>query len=272
MKICQTNFIFQFHVLGLKLNRLQEKSASYESHKYFLSRCIRDCSIPKGLKLELEPTLRNFDQEFINSWFSKLKDFSFDTMKDIIKFCDMTIAETKLQLRSNWKLQWKEKNSLILVKRLRKTKKQRSLYFYKENLGNVTTWNTPKPDSSISNQENKELTRKPEMSYAKPLMRNSTPLQNNKRRLNIHLIAQPLKERLKTHSKEGNWHNTTKSQDYRLLLLPTLTLTLNNFMFSSKNYLQIRGCAMETSCAPSYANIFMPKFEQKHVPRSLKTK
>ena len=98
MKICQKNFIFQFHVLGLKLNRLKEKSASYESHKYFLSRCIRDCSIPKGLKLQLEPTLRNFDQEFINSWFSKLKDFSFDTMKDIIKFCDMTIAESKLAI------------------------------------------------------------------------------------------------------------------------------------------------------------------------------
>ena len=107
MRICQTNFIFQFHVLGLKLNRLKEKSARYESHKYFLSRCIRDCSIPKGLKLELEPTLRNFDQEFINSWFSKLKDFSFDTTKDIIKFCDMTIAETKLAIEVKLKTSMK---------------------------------------------------------------------------------------------------------------------------------------------------------------------
>ena len=44
----------------------------------------------------------------------------------------------------------------------------------------------------------------------------------------------------------------------------TLILTLNNFMFNCKNYLQIRGCAMGTACAPSYANIFMARFEQKH--------
>ena len=43
----------------------------------------------------MEPTIRNFDQQFIDNWFSKLKDYSFDSMKDIIKFCDKTIVETK---------------------------------------------------------------------------------------------------------------------------------------------------------------------------------
>ena len=45
--------------------------------------------------MELEPTIRNFDQQFIDNWFSKLKDYSFDSMKDIIKFSDKTIVETK---------------------------------------------------------------------------------------------------------------------------------------------------------------------------------
>ena len=36
-----------------------------------------------------------------------------------------------------------------------------------------------------------------------------------------------------------------------------LILTLNNFIFNSKFYLQIKGCAMGTICAPPYANIFM---------------
>ena len=36
-----------------------------------------------------------------------------------------------------------------------------------------------------------------------------------------------------------------------------LILTLNNFIFNSKFYLQIKGCAMGTICATSYANIFM---------------
>ena len=32
-------------------------------------------------------------------------------------------------------------------------------------------------------------------------------------------------------------------------------LTTNNFIFNSKYYLQIKGCALETVCAPTYANI-----------------
>ena len=42
-----------------------------------------------------------------------------------------------------------------------------------------------------------------------------------------------------------------------------LILTLNNLIFNSRNYLQTKGCAMGTICAPSYANIFMDHFEKK---------
>ena len=44
-----------------------------------------------------------------------------------------------------------------------------------------------------------------------------------------------------------------------------LVLTLNNFVFNSQNYLQIKGCAMSTKCAPSYANIFMSMFEERYI-------
>ena len=40
-----------------------------------------------------------------------------------------------------------------------------------------------------------------------------------------------------------------------------LGLTLNNSVFNSINCLQIKGCAMETIYALSYANIFMGKFK-----------
>ena len=40
----------------------------------------------------------------------------------------------------------------------------------------------------------------------------------------------------------------------------SLNLTLNNFVFNCKNYIQIKSCAMETICA-SYANIFMDYFK-----------
>ena len=49
-----------------------------------------------------------------------------------------------------------------------------------------------------------------------------------------------------------------------------LILTLNNFVFNGVNYIQRMGCAMGTKCAPSYANIFMGKFEELHIyPRIL---
>ena len=48
-------------------------------------------------------------------------------------------------------------------------------------------------------------------------------------------------------------------------------LTLNNFIFNCKNYLQIKGCAMGTICAPSYASIFMDHFERKFIYPFIKT-
>ena len=44
-----------------------------------------------------------------------------------------------------------------------------------------------------------------------------------------------------------------------------LVLTLNNFRFNGTDYLQIGGTAMGTRLAPSFANIFMYHFEEKHV-------
>ena len=51
-----------------------------------------------------------------------------------------------------------------------------------------------------------------------------------------------------------------------------LILTLSNFIFNSKFYLQIKGCAMETICAPSYVNLFMSEFEEKHIYPLIKNK
>ena len=52
-----------------------------------------------------------------------------------------------------------------------------------------------------------------------------------------------------------------------LALIPTL----NNFIFICRNYLQIKGCVMGTTCAPSYANIFMDHFERKLIYQFIKT-
>ena len=77
---------------AMKLNRLKDKNARYQSHREFLSQCIESKLIPKGLKLELEATIGNHDQEFLDTWYSNLQEFSLTLMKGIRKFCDKTIA------------------------------------------------------------------------------------------------------------------------------------------------------------------------------------
>ena len=61
----------------------------------FLSRCIAEELVPKGLKLELVPTIGNYDQESVDKWYSKLKTFSLTLMKDIVAHCDKTIVKTE---------------------------------------------------------------------------------------------------------------------------------------------------------------------------------
>ena len=83
-----------------KLNGLKDKNARYQSHREFLSQCIESKLIPKGLKLELEPTIGNHDQEFLDTWYSNLQEFSLTLMKGIVKFCDETISETEAYINS----------------------------------------------------------------------------------------------------------------------------------------------------------------------------
>ena len=47
--------------------------------------------------------------------------------------------------------------------------------------------------------------------------------------------------------------------------LLTLILTLNNFVFNDVNYVQVKGASMCTKCAPTYASLFISKFEKTHI-------
>ena len=51
-----------------------------------------------------------------------------------------------------------------------------------------------------------------------------------------------------------------------------LILTLNNFTFNSKFYLQIKGCAMGTICSTAYANILVSEFEERYIYPLIKNK
>lgn len=55
----------------------------------------------------------------------------------------------------------------------------------------------------------------------------------------------------------------SKRPDEELLQLLDINLRRNDFVFNGKNYLQIKGTAMGKTFAPSYANIFMAKWEEE---------
>ena len=85
---------------AMKLNCMKDKNPRYQSHREFLSQCVESKLIPKSLKLELESTIGNHDQQFLDTWYSNLQEFSLTLMKGIIKSCDKTISESAAHINS----------------------------------------------------------------------------------------------------------------------------------------------------------------------------
>ena len=66
----------------------------------FLNRCVAEELVPKGLEVTLEPTTGNHDQEFLDNWYSKQKQFSLSLMKDIVQFCNKIINKTAQDIKN----------------------------------------------------------------------------------------------------------------------------------------------------------------------------
>jgi len=189
---------------ALKLNRLKDKNIRFESHKEFLTNCINQQLIPNGLQLELEPTIGNHNQEFVDKWYLKLKQFSLSLVSDIVEFCDKTITETKTEITTTEaslkscteaeEFQTIEKTisdnqeATKRILRQRKFKKFNSLKHNTKTTSNV----------SQNTNQNKEVTKP---SYAEAT-RPKNFKQNNK---SNHNNASSLKEQLQSlHPSQRN--------------------------------------------------------------------
>ena len=62
--------------------------------------------------------------------------------------------------------------------------------------------------------------------------------------------------------------NASSISTETLCNLIRMILTMNNFCFNGKHYLQTHGTAMGTRMAPSYANLFLAKFETDALSRA----
>ena len=82
----------------LTLDRLKDNSIRYESHKAFLNR-LTEKLVPKGLRLELKPAIGNYDQEFVDTRYSKLKSFSLTLIKDIAYYYNEAMVQITQNVR-----------------------------------------------------------------------------------------------------------------------------------------------------------------------------
>ena len=60
-----------------------------------MSKCIQEKFVPKGLEITLEPTIGNFDQVFVDNWYTDLKQFSIVLLKQIVAYYDKTEQKTQ---------------------------------------------------------------------------------------------------------------------------------------------------------------------------------
>ena len=151
------------------LYRINNKKIRFLSHKEFLEKCFRDKLTPNGLKINLEPTIGNQNEEFVNQWYKIQDNCAKQLMKRTIKFCETTIKETeheikeidsKLQsnLRSTEYNNIKEqvsKNQEVTIQQLRrkKTRKYRQLK-YGEQIPEKQTRNSSVKSSQANQEEN----------------------------------------------------------------------------------------------------------------------
>ena len=141
----KTNNEEEIKKLAFRLDRIKNKKIRFLSHNKFLEKYFRDKLTPNGSKLNLEPTIGNQNEEFVNQWY-KIQDACVKQLVKItIEFRETTIKETEHQIKEiNSKLQSNlpsaeyrnikeevSKNEEVTIRKLRrkKTRKYQQLEY-----------------------------------------------------------------------------------------------------------------------------------------------
>ena len=80
--------------LVYRLDRCNDKKCRYLSHKSFLTKCLANNLTPNGLRVYVEPSIGNRNDEFLDKWHSRLDKFSQTLTNDVIGFCDAEIMNS----------------------------------------------------------------------------------------------------------------------------------------------------------------------------------
>ena len=85
--------------LALRLDKLNDKRGRFESHVAFLKKCVDNNLTPNGLRVYVEPSIGNRDEEFLNNWHELLNGFSKTLTKNVIAYSEATIKRTADEIK-----------------------------------------------------------------------------------------------------------------------------------------------------------------------------
>ena len=66
--------------------------------RYSLKKCLENNLVPNGLKVYVEPSIGNRNEEFLTQWHARLDEFSKTLTSDVVKFCENEIEQTKNEI------------------------------------------------------------------------------------------------------------------------------------------------------------------------------
>ena len=95
----KTNNEEEIKKLAFCLDQIKNKKIRFLSHKEFLEKFLHDKLTPNGLKINLEATIGNQNEDFVNQWYKIQDDCAKQLMKMTIKFCETAIKETEHEVK-----------------------------------------------------------------------------------------------------------------------------------------------------------------------------
>ena len=96
--VTSTQLSREKQTLAFKLDKLHDKVGRYESHVAFLTKCIDNNVTPNGLRVYVEPSIGNRDDEFLQSWHDDLNEFSKKLTRKVIECSEKNVEKTKLEI------------------------------------------------------------------------------------------------------------------------------------------------------------------------------
>ena len=89
--------------LAFKLDKLNDKKCRFVSHENYLKKCLDNNLVPNGLRVFVEPSIGNRNDDFLAKWHAKLEDFSKTLTNMVVDFCGTEVANTNIEISETTK-------------------------------------------------------------------------------------------------------------------------------------------------------------------------